>query len=341
MIDYGLQDLLSAALQVRENLFDGSHHQAFRLFNGFYEGYPDLAVDVYARTLLLHNYARPAESALQSLSSAREFYLDRLNWVNSVILKHHRADDPAAQRGELSYGQSPDKRVQEEGVWYAIDLQLNRDASLYLDTRNLRLWAKQNLSGAQVLNTFAYTGSLGVAATAGGATRVVQLDRNKAFLNLAKISYELNGFPIRREDFLVSDFFTGVARLKKSGQLFDCIFVDPPIFSVTPGGVVDMVRESYRIINKVRPLVAHNGFLVAINNALYLSGQDYLQMLEEMASSGYLSIESLVPIPPDFTGYAQTIRSGPPVDPAPFNHPTKIAILRVLRKDAAISSGPN
>jgi 23S rRNA (cytosine1962-C5)-methyltransferase len=78
--------------------------------------------------------------------------------------------------------------------------------------------------------------------------------------------------------------------------------------------------------------VAHDGWLVAINNALYLSGRDYLGMLEELSADGYLSIEQLIPIPPDITGYAQTIQGYPPTDPAPFNHPTKIAVLRVKRK---------
>jgi 23S rRNA (cytosine1962-C5)-methyltransferase len=37
-------------------------------------------------------------------------------------------------------------------------------------------------------------------------------------------------------------------------------------------------------------------------------------------------------VPADITGYPETIVSNPPVDPAPFNHPTKIAVLPVHRK---------
>ncbi|MCK7505726.1 MAG: class I SAM-dependent methyltransferase [Desulfobacterales bacterium] len=37
------------------------------------------------------------------------------------------------------------------------------------------------MRGRSVLNTFAYTGSLGVAAMAGGAVRVTQTDRNRQF----------------------------------------------------------------------------------------------------------------------------------------------------------------
>ena len=91
-------------------------------------------------------------------------------------------------------GKAVDRKIRENDTWYAIDPMINRDASLYLDTRNVRLWARQNLRDKSVLNTFAYTGSLGVAALAGGASRVVQLDLNRQFLNVAKDSYTLNGF---------------------------------------------------------------------------------------------------------------------------------------------------
>jgi 23S rRNA (cytosine1962-C5)-methyltransferase len=70
-----------------------------------------------------------------------------------------------ARHGVVVYGEKPDERIRvrirEHGVWYAVDLLLSQDAGLYLDTRGLRLWAMQNLAGKTVLNTFAYTGSLG------------------------------------------------------------------------------------------------------------------------------------------------------------------------------------
>jgi 23S rRNA (cytosine1962-C5)-methyltransferase len=95
---------------------------------------------------------------------------------------------------------------------------------------------------------------------------------------------------------------------------------------------VDLVGESQRVINKVRPLVNDGGWLVAINNALFVRGVDYRRTLEALCADGYMRVEELVPIPPDFTGYPQTRVAQPPADPAPFNHPTKIAVLRVRRK---------
>ncbi len=174
---------------------------------------------------------------------------------------------------ELSYGETADRKIIENGVWYAIDPMINRDTSLYLDTRNVRLWASQHLKDRSALNTFAYTGSLGVAAQAGGATRVVHLELNRRFLNIAKTSYTLNGFPINKSDFQTGDFWPRINRLKTADERFDCVFLDPPIYSATTRGVVDLAQGYTRLINKVRPLINHDGFLVAINNALFVSGR--------------------------------------------------------------------
>jgi 23S rRNA (cytosine1962-C5)-methyltransferase len=330
--DEQISALLDRALAAREGLFDARHEAAFRLFNGFTEGCPGLAVDLYAATVVLHNYSDPPEQGASIVEGAREFFKSRLPWLRAMVLKTRSATGAPDRQGSLVYGGAADLRVREHGVWYAIDLFMNRDASLYLDTRNLREWALRNLAGKTVLNAFAYTGSLGVAARASGAARVLQCDRSRLFLNVAKTSYTLNGFPINRKDFQTGDFWSHMNRLKRAGERFDCVFLDPPFFAATHKGVIDLEKNHSRLINKVRPLINDGGRLVAINNALFLSGSDYLKELESLCADGYLSIEELVAVPPDFTGYPQTLVTGPLIDPAPFNHSTKIAVLRVRRK---------
>jgi 23S rRNA (cytosine1962-C5)-methyltransferase len=319
---------LDQALAARAELVDEKHQTAFRLFNGFTEGLPALSVDIYARTALLHNYANPPLEGVAALRAAQAWLAAHLPWVTCVIVKVRHGSD-AEKRGVIVSGANPARKILEHGVWYAVDLTLNRDASFYMDTRNLRHWALETLAGKTVLNTFAYTGSLGVAARAAGATRVTQLDRNRDFLNHAKTSYTLNGFPIDRRDFLADDFFPAVSRLKRAGETFDCVFLDPPFFSSTARGRVDLETEAVKLINKVRPLINDGGWLAAINNALFLRGRDYLQMLESLCVNDYLQIEQLIPVPDDFAGPGNPAAF--PADPAPFNHPTKIAILRVKR----------
>jgi 23S rRNA (cytosine1962-C5)-methyltransferase len=333
MISNSLFALLEKALEARAALFDARHESAFRLFNGFMEGEPTLVVDLYASTLVIHNYADDPAQGKPLVEQARQFLQGKLVWLRAGIEKTRNGKTPEEKRGQLLFGDKPDTKIKEHDVWYAIDLRLNRDASLYLDTRNLRKWLIENLRGKTVLNSFAYTGSLGVAALAGEAKHVVQHDLNREFLNVARTSYTLNGFPINKQDFLAADFFTLVSKFKRTKQAFDCVIIDPPFFSSTSKGKVDQVHESARLINKVRPLIKDGGTLIAINNALYVSGKEYLQTLEELCKDGYLRIKELIPVPEDFTGHPETRVGVPITDPTPFNHSTKIAVLEVKRKN--------
>lgn len=332
MIKESIPILLEKAIAAREGLFDPGHKAALRLFNGFLEGCPDLVIDLYAGTLVLQNYAEIPEEGVPVIQEALSFLRERLPWLRAGIVKTRNSPLAEEKNGKLLFGEAPDRKVQENGAWYALDLCMHQDAGLYLDTRNLRLWAKEHLLGKTVLNTFAYTGSLGAAALAGGANRVVQMDLSRPFLNLAKTSYTLNGFPIQKKDFLVGDFWILVSRLKRAGEGFDCVFIDPPFFSATSQGRLDLNTDSARLINKVRPLVNDGGWLVSINNALYVSGKEYLEALERLSADGYLKITEMIPVPEDFTGYPETRRGLPVTDPSPFNHSTKIAVLEVKRK---------
>ena len=110
------------------------------------------------------------------------------------------------------------------------------------------------------------------------------------------------------------------------------MFLDPPIYSATSKGVVDLAQSYTRLINKVRPLINHDGYLVAVNNALFFSGAAYLKEIESLCADGYLTIEELIPVPEDSIGDSRIQLAGLIADPTPFNHSTKIVVLKVRRK---------
>lgn len=325
--------LLEKAIASRLILMDSNHESAFRLFNGFTEGCPELVLDVYGHTLLIHNYADHPEQGAWLVQEAQQFLTTSLPWLRAGIVKTRNGATHEDKCGKLLFGTELDRKVKEHGVWYAINLALNRDSSLYLDTRILRKWLIENLKDKSVLNTFAYTGSFGVAALKGGASHVVQIDLNREFLNLAKDSYSLNGLPIKKGSFISRDFFEQVGNMKRENKFFDCVIMDPPFFSSTARGKVDQENGIARLINKVRPLINNGGTLIAVNNALYVSGKEYIQTLEGLCQDGYLRVKEIIPVPEDFTGYN---RVGQPIsDPSPFNHSTKIVVLGVKKKQVA------
>ena len=93
-----LEDILICALDARAELFDARHEAAFRLFNGFTEGWPTLAVDLYAQTLVLHDYSETPEQNQSTITAARQFYQLRLPWISAVLLKTRNATTPDALR---------------------------------------------------------------------------------------------------------------------------------------------------------------------------------------------------------------------------------------------------
>lgn len=324
--------LIDSAIDARVDFFDDNYEAAFRLFNGFLEGCPDLIVELFGRTAVIHNYAKAADDGRSLVLAAQSFLIKKLPWLQAILVKTRRADAVAERNGILVWGTAFDTRIREHGVRYAINLMMNQDTSFYLDTRSLRQWLLENMGGQRVLNTFAYTGTLGVAATAAGASQVIHIDLSRQFLNIAKTSYTLNGFSIKKKDFISGDFFPTVKNFNRQGERFDCVLLDPPFFSTTSKGVVDAAHNMIRLINKVRPLVHSHGRIVAINNALYTSGKDYMASLNELCQDGYVSIETLIDIEEDFTGFTKTRIMPPIIDPTPFNHSTKIAVLRIQHK---------
>lgn len=326
-------DQILLACSLRRALVRENPDSAYRLFSGFREGEPHLVIDRYRHTLVMYDHSLETTFDQTFFESLIEKLKQIFPELRLVILKVRNSDQAELRNGILLHGDPPDRWIREHGIRYSIDLQLNQDASFYLDTRHLRQWLMDNALEKTVLNTFAYTGSLGTAAMAGNASQVIQTDLNRNFLNVAKTSYSLNGFPVEKQNFISGDFYKVIARLKNTKQLFDLVILDPPFFSDTAAGRVDIVHQYKRLINKVRPLVGHEGKLIAVNNAVFLSGQAYMAILEDLCQSKYLSLDSLIPVPEDCIGFPQSIITPPLVDPAPFNHSTKIAVLHITRKD--------
>jgi 23S rRNA (cytosine1962-C5)-methyltransferase len=326
---------LEAIFAARSALFDEGHLSAFRLFNGHLEGDPRYVVDVYGATAVVFHQT----SATNDASDIDELIAQlraQLPWLQAVVVKERDGATDESRRGRIAHLQAgatgPTVEIHEHGVRYMVDLLMNQDASFYLDTRHLRRWLLDRSEGKRVLNMFAYTGSLGVAARAGGARQVVQSDLNRRFLSIAQASTRLNGFAVDRRDFQARDFFSFVQGARLSGERFDTLILDPPFFSSTQRGTVDLGRNVSQLINKARPLVRSGGSLIVVNNALFLSGADFIRELERLCIGGWVTIEELISVPEDITGYAATRLSAPPVDPAPFNHTTKMVVLGVRHK---------
>ena len=140
--------------------------------------------------------------------------------------------------------------VSENGLAYHIELGKAQNSGLFLDMANGRSWVKQHAKNSNVLNLFAYTCAFSVAATAAGATKVVNIDLSKASLSKGRENHQLN--KLAKKDgkqviFEGVDIFKSNSRIKKYGK-YDLLICDPPSFQK---GSVNIARDYAKIIRKI------------------------------------------------------------------------------------------
>ena len=90
-----------------------------------------------------------------------------------------------------------------------------------------RQWVADHSQNSRVLNLFAYTCSFSVAAIAGGAQQVVNVDMSRSALQRGRENHRLNQLDERRSTYLAVELFRSFSKLRKLGP-FDLIICDPP-----------------------------------------------------------------------------------------------------------------
>src|SRR5262249_43288443 len=115
------------------------------------------------------------------------------------------------------------------GLRFAIDLGRAGNPGLYLDARPVRAWLRGGAAaGRRVVNLFAWTGSLGVAAAAGGARPVTQADSHAASLVWCRSNAELSGVACDDRDLARMNVYQHIRRAQAGRQRYDAIILDPP-----------------------------------------------------------------------------------------------------------------
>src|SRR5688500_5710317 len=85
-----ITQLLQEAIASREHILDVDHATAFRLLNGFTEGNPHLSLDLYAGSVIFHNYHSDESEGMALVHEALEFvqHHPRLaGWLHAGIVK--------------------------------------------------------------------------------------------------------------------------------------------------------------------------------------------------------------------------------------------------------------
>ncbi|MGB2035164.1 MAG: class I SAM-dependent methyltransferase, partial [Pseudomonadales bacterium] len=97
----------------------------------------------------------------------------------------HRHRRPAVT--EVRRGALPETAWAEEaGLRYRLDFQRGQNLGFFADMAPGRAWLRERAEGKRVLNLFSFTCAFSVAALAGGAHSVVNIDLSRPALALGQ-----------------------------------------------------------------------------------------------------------------------------------------------------------
>ncbi len=216
-----------------------------RLFHGrghYYENLSHINVDWFSPVILITLYQEVEQDFLMKQA---QLLFDKVTPCRSVQVQYRcRKMSPT----EVLIGDSLNEtNVQELNLKYHISLGQAQNSGLFLDMRNGRQWVKENSENKNVLNLFAYTCAFSVAAIAGNAKQVVNIDLSKASLAKGRANHRLNGHDLTKVVFQGVDIFKSFSRIKKHGP-YDLLICDPPSFQK---GSVDIQKDYGKILRRI------------------------------------------------------------------------------------------
>ena len=191
------------------------------------------------------------------------------------------------------YGELPAAPLaNESGLRYHLTLDRNQNHGFFLDMKPGRDWVRSVAAGKSVLNLFAYTCSLSVAAIAGGAASVANLDMASGALATGRQNHRFNfdAETCRQATYLAHDLFKSWGKLRRGGA-YDLIVIDPP--SNQPGSFV-AEKDYARIVRRLPELTDAGSQILACLNSPHLDEAFLLDLF-----SGY-QFEQRLPAAPGF-----------------------------------------
>ena len=328
--------LVKASVDRRADFFARGETNAVRLVNAESDGLPGVVADFYAGWVVCQFTSAGAEFWKMTIADALMASVRGARGVSERTDVDVRAKEglatPAAGDRQLSTaidgvrqpstaiesfrvlaGDEPPELIEifEGSCRFLVDVRQGHKTGFYLDQRDARRAVGSLAHGLEVLNCFSYTGGFGLAAAAGGASHVTQVDISRDALELARRNAALTfGEDARREtsdagvrtldarqvtpgaedkwretfDFVEADVFKYLRSCRDAGKTFDLIVLDPPKFASTKSQVMKAAR-GYKDINLLAmKLLKPHGILATFSCSGAMTSDLFDTVLAEAAA---------------------------------------------------------
>jgi len=256
--------------------------RCYRLVYGDSDGIPGLVVDRFGAYLVMqfHN------AGIEQHESAVIEALRRVLNPAGILLRadsRSRREQGLVERVEVVFGEVPEVvNLQENGVAFAAPVLQGQKTGWFYDHRMARARLRDYAPGQRVLDVYSYIGGWGIQAAASGASAVLCVDSSATALAGVAANARLNGLE-DRVAVRQGQAAEVLQALRREGQQFDLVIVDPPAFIQRRKDIKKGIKAYQRINELGLALLSPGGVLVSASCSMHLSRADLVLAVQGAA----------------------------------------------------------
>jgi 23S rRNA (cytosine1962-C5)-methyltransferase len=237
---------------------------AMRVFFSESDGIPGLVADRFGPFVVAQFLTSGADKVKELLARLLAETLPGIEGIWEKSDGDGRRLEGLAETEGLLWGRAPSGEIAitENGNRYLVD-PASQKTGFYADQRENRKIVAPWTRGLRVLDAFTFTGGFAVAAMAAGALSVSLLDASADALAQARKNLALGGW--EPEESLEGDAFQLLRDLKKRGERYGAIILDPPKLA-TSRDHLEKAMRGYKDLNlQALKLVEPGGYLASFS----------------------------------------------------------------------------
>ncbi len=271
------------AVKRRDGVVKPEETNGLRLINGENDGWPGFVLDRYAETAVIKIYT-PAWLPWLDTVLPR---IKELPGIERIVLRRSRnAGGVDGEPGEVLFGEAPDGPVifKENGLLFEADVLRGQKTGFFLDQRDNRQRVREFARGKHVLNLFSFSGAFSVAAVAGGANSVTDVDISAHALASGARNFQLNrtpgsGFPRKyRRDEIKADVFKWIKN-PPADTTWGTVIVDPPALARRGAEREGALLAYARLNRSAMNLVGIGGTLISCSCTAHISADEFFSTI--------------------------------------------------------------
>jgi 23S rRNA (cytosine1962-C5)-methyltransferase len=261
----------------------------YRVVFGESDGLPGLVIDRFGSALVFQISTAGMDALrIELIAALTELFKPSVIVERSDIAI--RKEEGLEEVSGVVSGELPrEVSFKENGLTFAADILTGQKTGFFLDQKDTRAEIKRLASDKNILNVFSYTGAAGVAALAGGAKSVLNIDGSQPALDGAMRNAELNECDANNFAIEQADAFSFLSA--PSDTRYDMVIIDPPAL-IKSRRDSEEGKRAYHFLNRAAlRKVAPGGIFVTSSCSHFLSEEDFVYLLRRASLQNKVRLE--------------------------------------------------